>query len=996
MKENEDNQIEEGQELLTDETYEIQNKKMSKEINLNIYDYKEKKLEKYKLINEEEELLLCKEEFLNEIKKNKENKEEDIKIKELFKGEDDDNFYYLNKNELKKKYLKIETNLDEDSENSKSFIDNQNEKEMEKLYEETILKHPRKIIDGKITKYSFFSWSGFFCCNSPDYISLGETYISYFNTIKLLILIFILISIIHIYPIMYYRKFTSIYNFEDDQLLKTTLGNTIITYFNTTLFFIDDKKKEEEEEEKNTDNSLDTITFDCGENYLFGFIGAVRIYDIEEQYYKEFQKDRIKREFYIEPDFDYFVNKSITNYNNSDSNEPLILSGDYYYSSLNHYLKISDYFYEYKYFNGHFLLSLYHNKTFELRDVYETLPIILNKKDNYHYCNFYFCPKNITDIFYYTCVNDTFNDTFIDYYDDLEYILIVTPLISLVVIIIFYFIYMKAISRDKKDSKKNKIFISNYTLVLHNLKINSDDYNQEIGDLISFLNNTLKSYKDLFKSENEKNDEAYELNIFDISISNVNENKIGLFKKIESLENKIEDIINDNDTIKNKVKNNLRGLYLSMHNIVDNLSASEEKEKKEKKQHDNNLENKKPEIEEDGYDMGKQVKLGKTKSLRDETMNKIITNIFEMHKEYKLKNYTDIYITFRNQIIPIFIYQMFNKSKISRFFYYFFCQKDKTKKYYYKNQWLNFQLAKENPSDVKWENCYIATGKKCGRRFLSVLISIIFIVVITVIMVYLNLEENKSYEYIIIVLTQIISIGSTYVLKKFTELEKYSSKSKDIFSVIKKYFWLNFFVSVTIFCKKNNYFIFTYIKMENYYILNKVIIMNMFYSIFTSHLSYLFSFILNFVKRFGDSKYDNGKTTKLNNKIKYEKLYLGPDFPFEERYAKILVNLSICLVYGTNCPIIYFFFVLFLIATFLIDKFLMINFYKKPPLYGGIIAKKMKSYFYFCVFLYIYGVFYNVSTPYLFKNDLLKDKFKHWNRYNLETTFSIIILILIY
>ena len=261
-------------------------------------------------------------------------------------------------------------------------------------------------------------------------------------------------------------------------------------------------------------------------------------------------------------------------------------------------------------------------------------------------------------------------------------------------------------------------------------------------------------------------------------------------------------------------------------------------------------------------------------------------------------------------------------------------------------------------------------------------------------MVYLNLEENKSYEYIIIVLTQIISIGSTYVLKKFTELEKYSSKSKDIFSVIKKYFWLNFFVSVTIFCKKNNYFIFTYIKMENYYILNKVIIMNMFYSIFTSHLSYLFSFILNFVKRFGDSKYDNGKTTKLNNKIKYEKLYLGPDFPFEERYAKILVNLSICLVYGTNCPIIYFFFVLFLIATFLIDKFLMINFYKKPPLYGGIIAKKMKSYFYFCVFLYIYGVFYNVSTPYLFQNDLLKHKFKHWNRYDLETTFSIISYIL--
>ena len=185
---------------------------------------------------------------------------------------------------------------------------------------------------------------------------------------------------------------------------------------------------------------------------------------------------------------------------------------------------------------------------------------------------------NITDIFYYTCVNYTFNYES-NMYSDLSEILIVTPLVSLVVIFIFYFIYMKAISRDKKDSKKNKIFINDYTLVLHNLKINSDDYNQEISDLISFLNETLKSYKDLFKSANKNNEDSNDLNIFDISISNVNENKIQLFEKIQSLENKIEDIINDNDTIKNKLKNNVREFYISMQNIYDNLSIGEEKKK---------------------------------------------------------------------------------------------------------------------------------------------------------------------------------------------------------------------------------------------------------------------------------------------------------------------------------------------------------------------------------------------------------------------------------
>ena len=570
MKENQDNQIEEGKELLKDEIYEIENKKISKEIDLNIYDCKEKKLEKYKLLNEEEELLLCKEEFLNEIKSKKENKEEDIKIKELFKGEDNDsdNFYYLNKNELKKKYLKIETNLNEDSENSKSFIDNKNKKEMEKLYEETILKHPRKIIDGKITKYSFFSWSGFFCCNSPNYISLGETYISYFNTIKLLILIFILISIIHIYPMMYYRRFTSIYNFGDEQLLKSTLGNTIFSYFNTTLFFFEGKKEkdegEEEEEEgkkEEKDYSKEKLTFDCGENYVSAFIGAVRIYDIQEEYLIKFQKGRVKREFYIDSDLVYFSNESISDYNNSDS-KPLVLTK---------YLKsFSDsYYHDYS-------PEKYNNKTFELRDIYENFPIIVNRDD--YQCHYFYCSMNITDIFYYTCANYTFNYES-NMYSDLIEILIVTPLVSLVVIFIFYFIYMKAISRDKKDSKKNKIFINDYTLVLHNLKINSDDYNQEISDLISFLNETLKSYKDLFKSANKNNEDSNDLNIFDISISNVNENKIQLFEKIQSLENKIEDIINDNDTIKNKLKNNVREFYISMQNIYDNLSIGEEKKK---------------------------------------------------------------------------------------------------------------------------------------------------------------------------------------------------------------------------------------------------------------------------------------------------------------------------------------------------------------------------------------------------------------------------------
>ena len=119
MKENLDNKEEnEFEELLyDDELFTNGNKKIPKEIDLNIYNYKEKKLENYKLLNEEEELLLLKEEVFNKIKSQKENKEEDIKIKELYNGEDNDSLYYLNKKELKNRYFKLEMNLNEDQEN---------------------------------------------------------------------------------------------------------------------------------------------------------------------------------------------------------------------------------------------------------------------------------------------------------------------------------------------------------------------------------------------------------------------------------------------------------------------------------------------------------------------------------------------------------------------------------------------------------------------------------------------------------------------------------------------------------------------------------------------------------------------------------------------------------------------------------------------------------------------------------------------------------------
>ena len=54
----------------------------------------------------------------------------------------------------------------------------------------------------------------------------------------------------------------------------------------------------------------------------------------------------------------------------------------------------------------------------------------------------------------------------------------------------------------------------------------------------------------------------------------------------------------------------------------------------------------------------------------------------------------------------------------------------------------------------------------------------------------------------------------------------------------------------------------------------------------------------------------------------------------------------------------------------------MIYYYKKPPLYGDLLSKKILNYFFLCLILYIYGLFYNISSPYLFRNYILKSHFE--------------------
>ena len=966
MKENEENDKEDllvEKEDLIIESSESSEEKMSKEININIYDHTKKKKEQYKLINESDDLLFCKEEIFTEIKSKNENKE--IKIKELYSGEDADSFFYINKKEMKKNLMK---DSKFEKENEETTFDNENGEVMEKLYKEVQLKHPRQIIDGQIKKYTFFSWSGFFCCNKPEYLSLGLGFITYFNTLKLLILIFFLITIVNTPAIAIYSKYNSIFEKNNDDLLVTTLGNTLVEYLNITSFFSGDEGKK-------------NISFFCNNGKIGNIIMIKRFYGMEKNDvfdYGNLLIDNKKSRTFTQEFAD--VLKNCTNKNQED-----VYHDEHTITEFNN-------------------LLLYQNNCSDKNycEIKYTKKLIKKEtedKDKTYYDKY--LSTNISDVFIYSCNPD--NSNYIIGDELPQNTALGISFVSLILIFIFYIAYNKSVSHDKKLYTKNKIYINDYTLILHGLKFNSENYSEELNDLIPFLDNIIEKSNIIFVQNDVKAHTKFiDLNIFDISISHVNEKKIKAFEKIKSFQDKIRDIETNNDTIKNKLKNSLKGIYNSIQDIATNLKdKNKDKDKKEnivelKEQTQDNTniisnDNIPESLKESNTEGISEVKIRKINTHKEKIKNEwgnITIDINKLHEESKLSYYADLYITFKNPVIAKYIYEIYKKGKLTRLFYKISCQNYKLDKYYYKDQWLNFKLTDDSPSDIQWENCYISTKMKWIRRTISFVISFSFIMVITVIITIIKYLGNE-YEDKVGFLSKLVSplcvlvnIFSGILLEKLTKFEKYSCKTKDLFWDITKYYWMNFLVSgVTIqfYTLTPPNPIFAYDVDEKYLDAISIVFWNMILTIITSQLSSIIFFVLNILKRFGDSKYNNGRTTKLTDKTKYEEIYLGPEFPLSNRYSSIFVNFCICLLYGTYCPVMYYFFLMFLIVTFVVDKFLLINYYRKPPIYGSFIARRARDYWMWGVFIFIYGVIFHISNPNLFNYELLKEKLSKTN-----------------
>jgi len=866
------------------------------------------KEEKYKLLDEEKETLLIKEDLLP-------GKTDcyEVKISELFQIENNE-VYYINKEKSKEKYLN--NCFETDKKGEDISFNNKDKNEMDALYREVCLMHPRKLINGEIQKYSFKSWTGCFLCQKYPILEKNEFYplgfgiSSYFKTIKLFIFFFLIISLINLVAVYQYSRHKSVIN-DSNIFFKTTLGNTKITTYNSIKYYFGK-------------NNYSDITLDCQNKTIGKIVYALEIYHPE--------------------DINILSNQTELSFNVTDDYK------NYDYLDDNH-------------------INYFNEKRIKSCDLNSTKCSLKIDEQIYHYYNGLSKSKDHDNYLYYECIDTNLlpPNSEPNY---LRGITKGTSVFTALILIILYYYYRGAIDIDTKTYHKDKVVINNYTLVLRGLKKHSNDYYQELNDLISHLNNVIS--KEMVISEDNANDgfnnfqdkiKNKNLYIFDISISTVNEQKIGIINKIKSLKDNINDIKEGHDTLDKKIKykiDNAIGAVTSLYNQIKNKNKEEVDE-----------ENTETLVTKNSNELteGNEKKIEKSKEKIKKQMTRISKNQIQgLHMEGDKRRYVDIYITFRNPKISNFIYINYNKNFLQRLLLFLLCKCRKISIYYYKRQWLNFDMSNNAPTNIKWENCYISTKKKLCRRFFTYFIFLFTLIISTILISVFTTQKDNAQStinsYIITGVLKVISITSSTILEKLTQCEKYSTLSKSLTSDIEKYFLLNFAVS-TISVNIGNYY--TYQNFDSQYsVIMSSILQSMMLSIITEHLSILGKFLFRLFKRFLDSDFENGKKTKIKKRLEYEELYVGPEFPIGERLSSIFVNLGLCLIYGTSCPLIYLFFTLYLITTFIVDKILIIHYYKKPPYYDNYFSVLTQKVIFLSIIAHLYCTIYYMSNPYLF------------------------------
>jgi len=127
--------------------------------------------------------------------------------------------------------------------------------------------------------------------------------------------------------------------------------------------------------------------------------------------------------------------------------------------------------------------------------------------------------------------------------------------------------------------------------------------------------------------------------------------------------------------------------------------------------------------------------------------------------------------------------------------------------------------------------------------------------------------------------------------------------------------------------------------------------------IFTTDLVNLGFWIKGRLSKCWDKKScnSNSRYTRQLSQEDYENVNTGPDAEMEVKYANILVVTYVTMFYGSGIPILYLIAACFFFATFWVDKWMILYYYRKPANFDETLALKTLSWFKFALVLHFIG-----------------------------------------
>ena len=235
---------------------------------------------------------------------------------------------------------------------------------------------------------------------------------------------------------------------------------------------------------------------------------------------------------------------------------------------------------------------------------------------------------------------------------------------------------------------------------------------------------------------------------------------------------------------------------------------------------------------------------------------------------------------------------------------------------------------------------------------------------------------SGSFTYVGAFIVVMINGGIDFILKKCAVFEKHHSFDDLELSVFVRMFILKFINSGALFLLSNAPFILTTIFGQQYHEsvdftpewFATVGVNIMLVQLGDIVIPHGWKFYRYYMFHKMQKKWEADPGTALNQRALNE-LYMGPDFLLSTRYAQLMSNFYICLIFSTGMPILTVIAVVNFYCSYWIDKYLFTNFYRTPPYYNSKIGRQATT-----MVPYVVVIFLGVAVWTLGNREIFRTK----------------------